>query len=46
MGLEEDDYHLLKDNGVSDSTLDKITGNGIVVDVFEHLMKNVIDIYL
>lgn len=46
MGLEEDDYHLLKDNDVSDSTIDKITGNGIVVDVFEHLMKSVIEIYL
>jgi DNA-cytosine methyltransferase len=46
MGLEEDDYHLLKDNEVSDSTIDKITGNGIVVDVFEHLMKSVINIYL
>ena len=46
MGLEEDDYHLLRYNEVSDSTIDKITGNGIVVDVFEHLMKSVTNIYL
>lgn len=46
MGLKEDDYHLLKVNDVSDSIIDKITGNGIVVDVFQHLMKNVIDIYM
>jgi len=46
MGLTEEDYNKLKDNNISDSLIHKICGNGIVVTVFEHLFKNIYDMYL
>ena len=45
MGLPKSKYKLLKSNDISDSCIDFITGNGIVVNVFAQLIKNVYDIY-
>ena len=42
MGLEDEKYHLLKEKGISDYLLHKICGNGIIVNVFEHLFQKVV----
>ena len=42
MGLEDEKYEILKQKGVSDSLIHKICGNGIIVDVFEHLFREVV----
>ena len=34
-----------KDNNISDSLIHKICGNGIVVNVFEHLFRNIYETY-
>jgi DNA (cytosine-5)-methyltransferase 1 len=41
MGLQDSDFDLLKEHNISDSLIHKICGNGIIVDVFEHLFRNV-----
>jgi DNA (cytosine-5)-methyltransferase 1 len=45
MGLPENKFKLLKDNDVSDRQINIITGNGIVVDVFYHVSKQLKKIY-
>lgn len=45
MGLPENKFQILKDNQISDRKINTITGNGIVVDVFKHLMMKVKEIY-
>lgn len=41
MGMKSRDYDLLKDKGVSDRTIDFVSGNGIVVDVFQNLFREI-----
>ena len=41
MGMKDDDYHLLRSNGVSTRMFSHITGNGVVVDVFRHLFNSI-----
>ena len=43
MGLDDKDYDILKKNKISDSLIHKICGNGIIVNVFEHLFKSVME---
>lgn len=42
MGLDDNDYDILKQNKISDGLIDKICGNGIIVNVFEALIRNLI----
>ena len=41
MGLSDESYKILKDNNISDRLIHKICGNGIIVNVFEHLFRKV-----
>ena len=41
MGLSDDSFNILKENNISDRLIHKICGNGIIVDVFEHLFMKV-----
>lgn len=40
MGLDEDKYYILKNAKVSDRLINKICGNGIVVNVFQKIIEN------
>jgi DNA (cytosine-5)-methyltransferase 1 len=42
MGLDDKDFQILKENKISDCLLHKICGNGIIVNVFEHLFRNIV----
>ena len=46
MGLDEEKLEILFDNNISDSHINKICGNGIVVDVFEHLFRKIKNTYM
>lgn len=39
MGIDDDDFHKAKASGVSNSQLYKQAGNGLVVDVFEAILR-------
>jgi DNA (cytosine-5)-methyltransferase 1 len=43
MSLDDSDYHDLRKAGISNRQIDHISGNGIVVTVFEHLFESLID---
>lgn len=43
MGLDDKNFDILKKNKISDSLIHKICGNGIIVNVFEHLFKSVME---
>ena len=45
MGLKDDDYDKLKENDICDGLIHKICGNGIVVDVFRELFKEIMKVY-
>ena len=45
MGLKEDKLKILKDNNIPNVLIHKICGNGIVVDVFQHLFQKLKDTY-
>lgn len=42
MGLEDKQFDLLKEHQISDNLIHKICGNGIIVDVFEHLFQKIV----
>ena len=42
MGMNDNQYHILKNNNISNTMIDKICGNGIVVNVFEKLFEKVL----
>ena len=46
MGFEDDDYHKLKDNKISDSQIYKMAGNSVVVNVIEEILKELIPEYI
>ena len=46
MGASEEDYYKLKENGLSDNQISKISGNGIVVDVLEYLFQELKNSYI
>ena len=39
MGFNDEDYYILKDNGISNSQIYKMAGNSIVVNVLEEIFK-------
>jgi len=38
MGFNDQDYYILKDNGISNSQIYKMAGNSIVVDVLYYIL--------
>ena len=46
MGASEEDYYKLKDGGLSDNQISKISGNGICVDVLVTLLQEVKNSYI
>ena len=40
MGFDDEDYYILKENGISNSQIYKMAGNSIVVNVLEEIFKN------
>lgn len=42
MGFTTDQFNKVKASGISNSQLYKIAGNGIVVDVLEHIFKEML----
>jgi DNA-cytosine methyltransferase len=46
MGASEEDYHKLKDGGLSDNQISHMSGNGIVVDVLEALFLELKNSYI
>ena len=43
MGMDDDDFKKLKQNGMSDTIIHKICGNGIVVDVCSSIFKQMLE---
>jgi len=39
MGFDDEDYYILKENGISNSQIYKMAGNSIVVNVLEEIFK-------
>ncbi|MNH66458.1 Modification methylase HhaI [compost metagenome] len=46
MGFEDEDYHKLKNNKISNSQIYKMAGNSIVVNVIEEILKELIPEYI
>jgi DNA (cytosine-5)-methyltransferase 1 len=44
MGIDDEDFYKAKNDGVSNSQLYKQAGNAIVVDVFEAILRRIIDL--
>jgi DNA (cytosine-5)-methyltransferase 1 len=40
MGFDDEDFYILKENGISNSQIYKMAGNSIVVNVLEKIFKN------
>jgi len=44
MGIDDEDFYKAKNDGVSNSQLYKQAGNAIVVDVFEAILRQMIEV--